>query len=191
MIDRSKDLISILGKDPLFSPIQGHVESTAAGSASEDSSSKLESDARASAEAESGSGRSDRPSTPLKRKAAMLPVSEAARRLLSAEDPKHVSPQLESMLDLAWARERDAYLARLRPRVDVGGEPGSVDSSEESDISIGAPRPKEKTRTLLRRAAQRLRRLLEVDKKSSLSEFMSFLETAAVSPKTAKNYQNA
>ena len=121
----------------------------------------------------------------------MLPVAEATRRLLSAEGPKDVSSQLESMLDLGWAREMDAYLARLRPRAGEGGEPGSVDSSEESDICIGGPRPKEKTRTLRRRAAQRLRRFLEVDKKSSLSEFMSFLEAAAVSPNTAKKYQNA
>ena len=105
-------------------------------------------------------------------------MADATRLLLSAMEPKLVSPPFESVLDQAWVREMDAYLARLRPRAPEGGEPGCADSSEVSDISTGALRPKEKTRTLRIRAAQRLRRLLVAEKKSTLSEFMSFLETA-------------
>ena len=84
------------------------------------------------------------------------------------------------MLDKTWARGMDAYLACKRPVEDQAGEPGSCDSSEESGTSTSGPSTKSTSRTLWRRAAQRLRRLFECGWGRSLSDFMSYLEQAAV-----------
>ena len=83
------------------------------------------------------------------------------------------------------------FLSRRRRPEDQTGEPGSCDSSEVSDTSAGTTQPKAKSRTLRRRAAQRIRRMLECQRTVSLSDFMSFLEKSAVTPKTGKKYAEA
>jgi len=82
----------------------------------------------------------------------------------------------------------DTFLTRRRPPEDADGAPGSCDSSEATDTSTVT---KATSRTLKRRSAQRLRRMLEARKSVPLSDFMTYLEQSAVSPKTEKKYSDA
>ena len=121
------------------------------------------------------------PDPSLRRRAPVLRLSEAIQRALSKPEPNQVMAGLDSVLDQAWARDMDTFLTRRRPPEDADGAPGSCDSSEATDNSTAT---KAMSRTLKRRSAQRLRRMLEARKSVPLSDLMTYLEQSAVFPKT-------
>jgi hypothetical protein len=128
------------------------------------------------------------PDPSLRRRAPVLRLSDAIQRALSKPEPNQVMGGLDSVLSQAWARDIDAFLTRRRPPEVVDGVPGSCDSSEATDTSTLG---RATSRTLKFRSAQRLRRMLESRKSVPLSDFMTYLEHAAVFPKTEKKYADA
>ena len=123
-----------------------------------------------------------------RRRAPVLRLSEAIQLALNKAEPSQVLGGLDSVLDQAWARDMDTYLARRRPLEDAEGAPGSCDSSEATDASIVG---KATSRTLKRRSAHRLRRMFETRKSVPLSDFMTYLEQSTIFPKTEKKYSDA